>query len=150
MSSASKQPPKGWPRISASVYYQDAKRAIDWLARAFGFEVRLCVEGPGGRIEHAELVLDGGLIMTADPKTELGRTWAASPKSLEGANTQSLMVYVEDVDAHCQQARAAGATIVTEPTTTDYGPDYWADRIYEAVDLEGHHWWFTQRLRSPQ
>jgi uncharacterized glyoxalase superfamily protein PhnB len=33
--------------------------------------------------------------------------------------------------------------------TTDYGEEYWTDRGYEAEDLEGHHWWFVQRLRTP-
>ncbi|HEY3862223.1 MAG TPA: VOC family protein [Verrucomicrobiae bacterium] len=149
MSNATKEPPKGWPRISAGVYYQDAKAAIDWLARAFGFDPRLVVKGEGGRIEHAELVLGGGVIMTGDPKPERGRPWAVSPKTVGGANTQCLMIYVDDVDAHCRQARAAGAAIATEPKTTDYGPEYWSDRSYEAVDLEGHHWYFAQRMRSP-
>jgi uncharacterized glyoxalase superfamily protein PhnB len=58
-----------------------------------------------------------------------------------------LCVYVDDVDAHCRRARAAGATIAMEPTTNDYGSDYWTDRTYEAIDLDGHHWWFIQRLR---
>ena len=54
---------------------------------------------------------------------------------------------VDDADAHCERARAAGAVIATEPATQDYGEGYWADRGYEARDLEGHHWWFMQRLR---
>ena len=56
---------------------------------------------------------------------------------------------VDDVEAHCAQARAAGARITDEPQVHDYGEDYWADRSYGCHDLEGHHWWFTQRLRSP-
>jgi uncharacterized glyoxalase superfamily protein PhnB len=60
-----------------------------------------------------------------------------------------MMVYVDDVEAHCQRAREAGAKIVSEPTTTDYGEEYWSDQGYEAEDLDGHHWWFYQRLRNP-
>ena len=60
------------------------------------------------------------------------------------------MIHVEDVDAHCARARAAGAMIVDEPTVHDYGEDYWADRSYGAVDPEGHLWWFTQRIRDPR
>ncbi len=67
-----------------------------------------------------------------------------------GANTQGLMLYVDDVDAHCAQARAQGASIVAEPAVHDYGEDYWADRSYGAADCEGHFWWFSQRLRSRQ
>jgi len=71
-----------------------------------------------------------------------------SPRALGGANTQSLCVYVDEVDAHCKTARAAGAKIVEEPTTHDYGEEYWADRSYRAEDLEGHQWWFMQRVRD--
>lgn len=145
-----KKPPQGWPRISASVYYDDAAAAIDWLCKAFGFEVRLKAEGEGGRIEHSELTFGEGLIMVGDTRAIAERPNAVpgkSPRSLEGAITQALCVFVDDADAHCEHARAAGAMIVDEPTTHDYGEDYWADRGYRAADLEGHHWWFMQRLR---
>jgi uncharacterized glyoxalase superfamily protein PhnB len=145
-----KPPPKDWPRISSSLFYDDAAAAIDWLCRAFGFEVRLKVEGEGGRIEHSELDFDTGLIMVASVPVIASRDDAVpgkSPQSLGGV-TQALAVHVEDVDAHCEHARAAGATIAMEPKTDDYGEDYWADRSYRAVDLEGHHWWFIQRLRT--
>ncbi len=72
-----------------------------------------------------------------------------SPRSFGGANTQNMMVYVDDVEAHCRRAREAGAKIVSEPKTTDYGEEYLTDRGYEAEDPDGHHWWFCQRLRGP-
>jgi uncharacterized glyoxalase superfamily protein PhnB len=56
------------------------------------------------------------------------------------------MVYVDDVEAHCAKARAAGATITTEPKTSDYGADYWTDRSYGVTDCGGHSWWFVQRI----
>lgn len=146
-----KPTPPGWPRLSSAIFYDDAVGAIDWLCRAFGFEVRLKVEGDAGRVEHSELLLGEGLVMagqsgrsTDDPK----RSFRASPRTVGAANTQSLMLFVDDVDSHCARARAAGADIVAEPENHDYGADYWTDRSYEAVDPEGHHWWFTQRLRG--
>jgi uncharacterized glyoxalase superfamily protein PhnB len=147
-----KQPPAGWPRISAAVFYDDAAAAIDWLCRVFGFEARLVVEGEGGRIEHSELVFGGGLIMVGSAGGKSERPVplpCKSPRSVGGANTQSLCVCVDDADAHCAHARAAGAEILEEPTTHDYGEEYWADRSYRAKDLEGHHWWFMQRVRDP-
>ncbi|MBF5041832.1 aminotransferase [Aggregicoccus sp. 17bor-14] len=138
-----RNPPADWPRISTSLHYESAAKAIDWLERAFGFEVRLKVEGEGGRIEHSELVYGGGVVMVGDAK---GKPWHKSPRQLGGANTQALFVYVDDVEAHCARARAAGAKVLSEPKTTDYGEDYWVDRGYEAEDLEGHHWYFAQRL----
>jgi uncharacterized glyoxalase superfamily protein PhnB len=145
--------PNGWPRLTPALFYDNAATAIDWLCRAFGFEARLKVEGDNGRIEHSELVYGEGVIMVgqagANPRRP-GLTFPTSPKSVGGANTQTLMLYVDDVEAHCSHARAAGATIFMEPEVHDYGPDYWSDRSYGAVDPEGHHWWFTQRLRDPQ
>jgi uncharacterized glyoxalase superfamily protein PhnB len=146
-----KPTPKGWPRISSAVFYENASQAIDWLCKAFGFEVALRVDEPGGRVAHSQLALGEGLIMVSDLNPDAGRPGdglRVSPRAVEGKVTQSLMAYVDDVDAHCVRARAAGAVIAVEPTTTDYGPEYWADRGYEAVDPEGHRWWFTQRVRG--
>ena len=148
-----KATPRGWPRLSSAVFYDDAARAIDWLCRAFGFDVRLKVEGEGGRIEHSELIYGEGLIMVAQAGANArrpGLTYPTSPQSVGGRNTQSLMLFVDDVEAHCARAREAGATIFAEPEVHDYGAEYWSDRSYGAVDPEGHHWWFTQRLRDPQ
>ena len=146
-----KPTPPGWPRISSSVCYEDPAKAIDWLCNAFGFEVRLKVKGDDGSILHSELVFGEGLIMLggADKKAHPEYAYRQSPREIGGANTQNMMVYVDDVEAHCQRAREAGAKIVSEPATTDYGEEYWSDRSYEAEDLDGHHWWFSQRLRNP-
>lgn len=144
-----KATPQGWPRISAALYYDDAAKAIDWLCDAFGFEVRLKVEGEGGRIEHSELTFGDGMIMVGDCTKEEKFPYRSSPGRAAGANTQNLMVYVDDVEAHCQQARKAGATITVELATHDYGEDYWSDRSYECRDLGGHHWWFSERLCNP-
>jgi uncharacterized glyoxalase superfamily protein PhnB len=134
-------PPAGWPQISPALFYDDAARAIEWLEKAFGFETRLRVEDGAGGIVHSELVLGSGLVMVASAR-EGGR----SPRSCGGANTQSLFAYVDDVDAHAARARAGGAEIVNGPSERDY--DDWADRTYEALDCEGHRWWFAQRLRT--
>lgn len=143
--------PAGWPRISVSVYYEDPARAIDWLVGAFGFELRLKVEGEGGAIEHSELTYGEGLMFVggAGPASRHPeRQFPASPRSVGGRNTQAMCIFVDDVDAHCAAARKAGARIEMEPRTTDYGEEYWADRSYLAVDPEGHHWWFMQRVRT--
>lgn len=142
--------PKGWPRISSALFYDDAAKAIAWLGDAFGFSVRIKVEGEGGRIVHSELELADGLIMVGDTRSpeRPEATHRKSPSSIGGANTQSLCVYIDDADAHCAHARAAGAKILTEPKNTDHGAEYWEDRAYEAEDLEGHRWWFVQRIRG--
>ena len=145
-----KPTPTGWPRISSALYYEDAAKAIDWLCNAFGFEVRLKVEDDDGGIVHSELVFGEGVVMVASAKrkSRTERVFCRSPRAVGGANTQNMMIYVDDVEAHCKRARQAGAKILTEPKTTDYGPDHWTDRGYEAEDPDGHHWWFYQRLRD--
>lgn len=142
--------PQGWPRASISVWYEDPLKAIDWLAEAFGFEVQMKILGEGGRLEHSELRFGEAMIMIGAAGTVSPREnaeWRKSPRQAGGC-TQAVMIYVDDVDAHCARARKAGGTIATEPANTDYGDDYWEDRGYECVDPEGHHWWFYQRLRD--
>ena len=130
-------------------------RAIDWLCDAFGFQVRIKVTDPDGRIVHCELTYGEGILMVAQEssaeRADEKRSWhrlLRSPRSLEGANTQSLMFFVDDADAHCAQARSRGARILTEPTTQDYGEQYWTDRSYAALDPEGHLWWVVQHLET--
>ncbi|MGH7288290.1 MAG: VOC family protein [Myxococcota bacterium] len=134
-------PPAGWPRISSVLFYEDAGAAIEWLEKAFGFTTRLKVEDGAGGIVHSELELGDGVVMVAS-----AREARRSPRSLGGANTQALFVYVDDVDAHFARARAGGAQVVSEPSNRDY--DEWEDRTYETLDCEGHRWWFGQRVRT--
>ena len=149
-----KPPPEGWPRISSALFYREPAKMIAWLCDAFGFEARLVVEGEGGRIEHSELTYGkggAGLIMVGRERTgEDAARFGVNMRSPQSAdcNTQTLMVYVDDVDAHCARARAKGAKIMDEPSVHDYGDGYWADRSYGALDPEGHAWWFSQRLRT--
>jgi uncharacterized glyoxalase superfamily protein PhnB len=142
--------------MSPSLYYRDAARAIDWLCEAFGFEIRLKVEGEPGQIVHSELTYGQGLIMvsgSAGPDAKPAddqdfRARHASPLELGGRYNQSICMYVDDVDAHHAQAVARGARVYSALALHDYGDDYWADRSYGAFDLEGHSWWFSQRVRD--
>ncbi len=135
--------------MASAVFYENASKAIDWLCEAFGFEVRLKVEGEGGTIEHSELVYGDAVIMVGDASVQADRgRKMASPKSVGGVNTQSLMFYVDDAEAHCERARKAGAVITIEPKTSDYGEDYWVDKSYQAQDPDGHLWWVAERVRG--
>jgi PhnB protein len=133
-----KNPPEGYPRISPYVYYEDAAAAIDWLTKAFGFKERMRIPNKNGRVMHAELELDGGVVMLATPEREN----LANPKRL-GTTTSSIYAYVDDIDAHFEQARSAGAEILQEPEDMPYG-----DRHYGAKDPEGQEWWFGQHVRD--
>ncbi len=142
--------PRNWSRISSTVYYRDSVKAVDWLCSAFGFEVRLKIEGDDGRIEHSELTFGDGIIGVGDEAAAAikGMTHSKSPLSVAGANTQNIMIYVDDAAAHCERARKAGAKIISEPTVSDHGDDYWSDRCFECEDFEGHRWWFCERIRD--
>ncbi|MGH7283742.1 MAG: hypothetical protein ACRELY_19630 [Polyangiaceae bacterium] len=89
-----KPTPKGWPRLSASVYYDDPRAAIDWLCKAFDFEKRMVVEGDDGRVVHSELTFGEGLVMIGGTGTDEKRgEWTAlmaSPKSIGGKVTGAL------------------------------------------------------------
>ena len=131
-------PPEGYPRISPYLYYEDGAAAIEWLTRAFGFRERMRMPGEEGRIMHAELELDGGIVMLANPPREAFK----NPKAL-GTNTSSVYTYVDDVDSHFDRAKEAGAEILQEPETMPYG-----DRHYGAKDPEGHEWWFGEHVKD--
>jgi len=145
--------PAGWPRLSSSLFYVEPGKAIDFLCAAFGFEVRFRLDGPAGTVIHSELTFGGAVVMVSTDTSAPGggrpdSPHMRAPRSAGGANTQSLFVYVDDADAHCARARAAGAKIIKEPVTTDYGPEHWSDHGYEAEDLEGHRWYFAHRVRG--
>jgi uncharacterized glyoxalase superfamily protein PhnB len=132
-------PPAGSPQISGGLFYDDPEAAIDWLVKAFGFEVSALVRDPEGTMVYNELTLGSGRVSASRARAEFGQS--SSPRSAGGANTQSLYVYVDDVDAHHEQAMACGAKVVAELETHFYG-----DRGYSALDLEGHLWSFGQRV----
>lgn len=132
--------------MTASLATTDASAHIDWLCEALGFEVQLKVTGEGGAVAYSELVLGDAMVSVADARGD--RAHRKAPREVGGVNTAQLCVFVDDVDAHCARARAAGGVIVGEPKTSDYGDDYWSDRSYEVQDPEGHRWYFVQRLRE--
>jgi uncharacterized glyoxalase superfamily protein PhnB len=131
------------PVFTPAVYYRDPKSAVAWLERAFGFETTVALEGPGGdpTMSHYELALNGsGRLVLGGEWTESAR----SPASVGRVNTADVVVLLPaGLDAHCERARAAGAVIAAEPADEPYG-----DRIYRAVDPEGHRWTFAVHVES--
>ncbi len=130
-------PPPDFPRISPYLLYEDVDAAVDWLIEAFGFSERFRMRDENGRSNHAEIALGDGVVMMGNPGADY-----RNPKHL-GAATQLIYVYVEDVDRHHEQAKAAGATITRELADQFYG-----DRTYGAEDPEGHSWHFAQHVRD--
>ena len=113
------------------IYYSDVGAALDWLARAFGFKEDMRTPTPSGGV-HGEMNLDGQHIMLGQrPGSRLTTKGEDLPVG------QAIFVYLADVDAHFERARAAGARIDKAPEDLPYG------RSYGARDLEGHVWYFT-------
>ena len=135
---ATSTPPR--PTFISSVIYRDNRAALKWLQKAFGFEVSEVLTDKSGNIVHAEMTHGTGVVMIGSEYFE----WTKSPASVGGKNTQRLHVRIErGVDEHCARAREAGAKILMDPADQFYG-----ERCYGAVDLEGHHWTFTQTVRE--
>ena len=120
-------------RLVPMLSYADAGAAIDFLTHAFGFEETFRMEMPSGSIGHAELRYREVTIYLASEFPEMG---LQSPLHLNGWHGQ-LFIEVDDVDAHYERARDAGATIAAPPRDQDHG-----ERIYRASDPEGHRWLF--------
>jgi uncharacterized glyoxalase superfamily protein PhnB len=126
------------PAVVSAVVYKDSMAAFEWLQTAFGFEPAMLLTDAEGKLAHSEMTFGAGWIMVGNEWSEDHR----SPAHLGGKNTQTVHVQMEeDIDAHCERARAAGAEILMEPETQFYG-----DRTYRARDLEGHIWTFGQTV----
>jgi uncharacterized glyoxalase superfamily protein PhnB len=119
------------------VSYQNVADAMDWLTKVFGFREHYRYGETGGAISGAQMHLGDAWIMLnhADEGCK-------SPAQL-GYGTQSLTVFVNDVDAHFHKAKSAGAKIVEDLHVTEYG-----ERQYGVEDLDGHHWLFSQHARD--
>lgn len=134
------------PAVIPMMAYENGPAAMDWLARAFGFRERARMLSKEGRLSHGEMEAGDGLIMLATPSPQYhgpkrhreecadARKWSEVPYIIDG-----VLVYVDDVTAHIERARAAGANILSP---VEDSPD---GKRYRAEDIEGHRWMFVER-----
>lgn len=117
------------------ICYRSVEDALAWLSKAFGF------------VEHYHY----GAAPISGAQVHLGNAWlmlrradkrGSTPAQL-GYGTQSLTIFVDDVEAHYLRAKSAGAKILEEPHETEYG-----EFQYAAEDLDGHHWLFSRHARD--
>jgi len=116
--------------------YRDVIEALAWLTRVFGF-VEHYHYGEPGRVQGAQMHLGDAWIMLKSARPDF------SIPAEAGCQTQSLTVFVEDVDAHFAKAKQAGAKIVEDLHETVYG-----ERQYGVEDLDGHRWLFSRHARD--
>jgi uncharacterized glyoxalase superfamily protein PhnB len=119
--------------ILPHIVYQDVAAAIAWLSKTFGFIEHYRYGDANG----AQMHLGDAWIMLRQARPRSG-----SPAQL-GYETQSLTVFVEDVEKHFERTKSAGAKIVEELHETPYG-----ELQYGVEDLEGHHWLFSRHARD--
>ena len=126
--------------ITPYLLYEDVDAAMECLSRAFGFEEVLRYTGAEGYVNHAEMRRGDDVIHLGDPGPDY-----RNPAKLGGPTVLIGVGGLDDVDALCEHARAAGAQITQEPTDQAYG-----ERRFGAADPEGHHWHFSQPIADVQ
>ena len=132
MAHTAKKPiPEGFHSVTPYLVFRDTAKAIDFYKRALGAEELHRMEGPGGKIGHAELKIGDSVIFLAD---EFPQANTKAPQTL-GGTTCSLFLYVEDVDTAFQKAVGAGAK-----TTMPVADMFWGDRYGVLTDPFGHSW----------
>ncbi|HVI30708.1 VOC family protein [Phenylobacterium sp.] len=127
------------PNLTSAISYRDPKAALEFLERAFGFELFMRIDDAEGNLVHSEMRFGDSVVMVGSEWSEETR----SPASIGGKTTQTIHIHVdEDVDAHCARARAAGFEIIMAPADQFYG-----DRTYRCRDPEGHIWTVGQTVK---
>jgi uncharacterized glyoxalase superfamily protein PhnB len=133
-------------RVIPMLSYEDVGRAADWISNAFGFEETGRWSDDDGRVTHVTMELDGGEFMLGYPSPdyqsprhhaevcEQARKWSETPYIVDGVH-----VSVDDIDAHFERAKGAGARILSE---LEDNPGI-GQRQYRAEDVEGHRWMFA-------
>jgi uncharacterized glyoxalase superfamily protein PhnB len=136
-------------RVIPMLSYEDAGKAADWIAEAFGFQETGRWSDDDGRVTHVNMELDGGEVMLGYPSAdyrspkrhaqecEQARKWSETPYIVDGVH-----VSVDDIDAHYERAKAAGARILSELEDNPYA----GQRQDRAEDVEGHRWMFAGPL----
>ena len=130
MSSQVKPIPQGYHTLTPYLTVQNAARAIEFYTKALGAKETMRMDGPNGKIGHAELKIGDSMIMLADEMPGGTR----SPQSL-GGTTGGIFLYVENVDAYFDRAIAAGAKADVRPENM-----FWGDRYGRFTDPFGHSW----------
>ena len=131
--------PDGYHSVTPYLIVKGAAAALAFYKRAFGAVEVLRLDGPDGRIGHAEIMIGDSHVMLADECPEMG---ARSPQTI-GGSAVSLLVYVTDVDAVFQQAVEAGATVKRPVADQFYG-----DRSGGLEDPFGHSWYISTHVED--
>jgi len=123
--------PEGYHTATPYLTVRDAAKAIDFYKRAFDATEVHRMEGPDGKVAHAELKIGDSIIMLGD---EMPGADTRSPQSL-GGTTSGIFLYVKDVDSAFHKAVGAGARAIAQLQDM-----FWGDRYGKVTDPYGHSW----------
>lgn len=137
--SAVKHVPEGFHSVTPHLVIRNAAKAIDFYKSAFGAEEVFRMNGPDGKIAHAEVRIAGSVIMIGEECPEYG---AHSPEKLSGSPV-TIHLYVQNVDQWFDRAVKAGATAKMPPTDM-----FWGDRYGKLADPFGHNWSVATHVRD--
>jgi uncharacterized glyoxalase superfamily protein PhnB len=118
--------------VTPVLIYPDVRAAVDWLQSAFGFEEKVRI----GDAHRSQLAFGAGAVVVADVRRD-----KVAPSG--GVVTQEIKLRVDDVDAALARAREAGAQVLEEPKTYEYG-----ERSCLVEDPFGHRWELTQTVQD--
>lgn len=121
----------GAASLSAYITLKDCKKAIAFYKKAFDAKEKGILYMPDGKVAHAEIEIEGSLLMMADENLE----WGNKAPETVGGNPVSLGLYVKDADAAFKKAIDAGAKEVMKVEDMFYG-----DRTGQVLDPFGYKW----------
>lgn len=139
MTSKVKPIPEGYHTVTPYLYIKDAGRALEFYKQAFGATEVFRMDGPDGRVGHAEIKIGDSHIMLADEFPEMN---ARSPQTI-GGSPVSLLLYVEDVDTVFNRAVETGAKSLKPVQDQFYG-----DRTGGIEDPFGHVWYIATHIED--
>lgn len=131
--------PQGYHSVQAYLIFKSTVEAIAFYSRAFGASERLCMKGPDGRVQHAEVQIGDSCVMMADENPDLQ---AFAPAHF-GGSPVSMLIYTEDCDAIYRKALDSGAVSLREPTDEPYGA-----RMGGVQDPFGYKWYLATHQRD--
>jgi len=123
--------PEGFHSVTPYLALQDAAPAIEFYKKAFGATEITRMNGPDGKVAHAEIKIGDSIILLGPAPPESG---VRAPQSLNGSSV-SILLYVPDADATFKQAVSAGAKSVQAVEN-----QLWGDRYGRIADPFGHSW----------
>ncbi len=130
------------PALAPHLVVDDAAAAIDFYVRAFNAIEMGRVPGPGGKLVHAAVQINGSIVMLNDDFPEMNDGKESTPTAL-GGTPVTIHLTVTDVEQKFQQAVDAGATVVMP-----LADQFWGDRYGMLRDPFGHNWSLGQPVRE--